>query len=99
MSYHVICPRFRRPPFLEVCITQFLKSFNGFEWRGVMNKGVTNRISHLEKILSPQKTYKNENWGYDTGVTNYIKQAMIASGDNRLRRQLVIPMEVYNKDK
>ena len=34
------------------------QKFPFLEWRGVMNKDVTNRISHLEKILSPQKTYK-----------------------------------------
>src|SRR6185437_7058362 len=39
--------------------------------------------------------------GCDTGVTNYIKQAMIASGDNRLRRQLVIPNKksIKNRNK
>ena len=63
-------------------INAIFEIFNGFEWRGVMNKGVTNRISHLEKILSPRKLIKTKAEGCDTGMTNYIKQAIIFSGDN-----------------
>ena len=65
---------------------QFLKILNQFEWKNVMNKSMTNRISYFKKILSFQKTYKKrklEDVIRDDKLYHVtLVQVMIVPGDN-----------------